>query len=593
MRSSAFFFLPILIILLLSQNEKLIAQGTDIRISVSSDNQYSCEIPSEKLLILPSDLRQFGGPAFWRGFFVFGDGNYYYYTGHMSRDEMPPVTYKITNSYLDTTDIGYDDSYLLVDHKTDNPPPSIIVNDLPPTILEPIPQSLSPVDLINVNDFSSNKSSALLSINTPSIDCKRVKLEHSHNFLEAEDYSVFILAYHLEKVDVKLFPDLKVKLLFFLEEPFDMDSILIHQPNYYLNKTPLPLQPIAKTNIITLSPASPFKYVLVYDVPIDDFEIDDPSDGEEEQRIMYYIKAASINSGFKDGEDYKFMVALATDYPIEDSVANNNHRSRCAGKNYNNEDDRFIMDYININGPSNYYNFNFSPLYKFHYLDADSIIVRSGKPKDPNGVEIKDICQCANGNFKVTFDLKFCNISHFPTSASGLFIEEVESPKVFTCFEPVQNTFGPDGFVLNPESCTGLGCQNCTSNITNCASYNFCDGCNAQYCVGYSPISTAGNMNDCHTFTYVAQTNRSGINKLIQGQGALKASVNFQETDCEILSTFSEQINPDSFPISNCLPAQSCSSCPVIRTPVPNWVPFAVAAVIILILIWIIVRFFN
>lgn len=572
-------FSIILLGLFVFQKSNLIAQDGPYSFTIpnAADNIATIQIPDAGLQPLSTLIPPPPDP-FYQFFLVFGDGNYHYSAGQMYPGTSTSSTvYSITNPYLNVNNIEYRAEGFAIDRKSNNPPPSKLIGVVQetPSPIAPTVGGTAPTDMVNVKDFPTNKSPAILDIKEES--CKRVRLEHSHHFLEQEDWSAFIMAYHpmLSDVDPNKSPN--EKLIFFYERPFK-NQVWIHEPNYSVNANPKQLYDPGTDKNSMNDPL--YANYIIHDISDIEFSFDNLTDGKEELRKFDFLQAEEPIMGFVDDRDYNFMVILATEDPSSSRD--------CAATNYA-EDASFVGNYIDLGDD---FKLTVPGLVDYKYIDADTIKVKSGKPKDPNELKVVSVCECPNGNYRVVFELEFCNISQFPTSASSLFIEEVGNTNYFTCFKPVSNDFGINEKVQEFSSCTpSQPCPKCNDNLnTKCAAYNLCTSCDAHYCVEYDEIYTSSHSpDDCHTFTFEAQTDQNGVFKLNSPQRAIKVTVNFHETDCEVLTAWSNQTDISVNTVRGCEPAQ-CTGCTRIGGGGPGVIFYGLTAVLLAAAAWLIFR---
>lgn len=449
-----------------------------------------------------SDDPNFVHPPHYQVFTMMGDGNFYW----NSHEIDPSGSYVYYHPYFpyQSSALVYDPVVLLIERKTDDPPPSS--NMVIPTGTISIPSvSSSPADFIH---FPDSTHPAI--IDAADFECRRVGLKHSH-YLEDTSWSAFILAHQPEKDGV---------LLFFFDQnagpPLFADNPATYGPRY--GNVDLP--DVAVSEAASVYGTGQYAKVLRYDIKSANLAIDNLSDGREEQRIFHYL--LSRDSIEKITTPSTYMVILAA----------TRQATNCSSPNFE-QDSSFVSGYVNpddltiSNGSQTYY-----------FVDADTIQLKHGDPKDPNSLVVTDICKCSNGKYRVSFLLTFCNISPVPTKSASLFIHDLAGK--FSCFQSNGTEKGYDPNVENN------GWNTCSAANNKCAVYDFSSGSEAKFCVGGYEIwlddETKLNGGDCVSFGFSAETDEAGLQSLLQ-DGALKACVNFHETQCELVCSYSEKLD--------------------------------------------------
>ena len=431
---------------------------------------------------------------------MYGDGNFYWNTGEIT----PPRSYNYYHTYLQgTSDLTYNPVVLLIERKTDEPPPSS--NMVVPTGTISIPTGSSPADFIN---FPTGTHPAMIDVVKT---CQRVALEHSH-YLEDGSWSAFILANY---------PEVEGVLLFFYDQNADPELFENTTETYGPRYGARDLPDGSTRENASIYGTGIYRKVLRYDINSNHLGIDDPSDGKEELRIFHYLLSTNDIETVTTPSSY--MVILAG----KDSTG-------CSSANYD-EDHDFVSNYVD---PGNLTISNGSETYFF--IDADTIQIKHGDPKDPNSLKVTKICQCDNGKYRVYFNLTFCNISPILTEGASIFINDPH--KKFRCYQSLGNEPGFDlqsgGAVQDWDACTEAN--------NKCSTYNFCNGCDAKYCVGGYRILLNDHTRlaggDCVSFGFSAETDAAGLDLLWQ-EGALNACVNFHETQCELVCSYSEKLD--------------------------------------------------
>ncbi|MEM7106089.1 MAG: hypothetical protein AAF502_23355 [Bacteroidota bacterium] len=537
----------------------------------ATNNDALVKIPDNVLPNTFSGTQNYLGTPYYQIFLVYGDGNYYLRAG-----EMRPSTgliYQDTNPFLSSgsNSIGYLSESLLASRKSDTPPPFWEPVDEMPSPVIPISSS-NPVDFININDSQQNKSQALIpEVNDITTDCERIALDHSFGYLEEEGTSSFIVAYHPIDDDYRTpVPGIKQEVLLFYSGSFNDPSVnqpQIHLPNYFPGSSPSALQ------ASSVDPASKylglgtgFQHALKFSVPESYFSIDNDVDGIEELRLFHFLEA---NPSLSTNSDYEFLALMVSEQP-----------NPCAASNFS-DDSGFIAPYVD---PASFklrvIQPNGMPLF---YVDADTINLKSGKPKDPNYLKIIDVCKCGTSdNLKLTFELQFCNISRYPTSSSTIYLKQQDrSLGKFSCFNPIVNksSFGISGKAFDRRECAAAAsgnCKDCTNKEKDCHIYDHDQHSRSEFCVEYDAIyKEKGQVpgENCHKFIFTAETNEDVWGAIIKGDfDLLEACVNFHETDCELVcSQIKETAIFSTTPIPNCSDKNvTCEDCDV--SPVmPCW----------------------
>jgi hypothetical protein len=449
---------------------------------------------------------------------------------HVPPTPTPPTApYAVPFQYLPTPN-AYDPVGVLIDRKTDNPPPPALWID---------PHFLGTVNITatsgHTGDFIDYTSYSPPLLNTsPNGSYERVKLAHSH-YIKNNRWSAFIQAF-------KPIPNMKGKLLFFFPEGFA--NTHTQGPKYGLvNLQPnSALQPQLARYFGTAN--ARYHDVLIYDIPDTFGNIDGLGDNlEEELRLFHFLQAP----GQIADPILPFMVMLVTESEPDQAQWGNLIQT-----NHNN-DFNFISGYVDPQSRTVTYNDHANPEIRYFYIDADTLQIAKGEPKDPNYLTVKQVCKC-NGSDKylVTFELRFCNVSTYTSKNAEIFVEDLTGGK-FKCFNSIPIGAGTDlgntGNILDGR-CLPVG--------PACSNIPYPRRRDGNFCLKYEAIfkdRTTTGFSNCHIFQFTAQTDADGL-KALTKYGAIRAGVHFRETRCELIYAYSDSATIDA----NC--RADCPRCP-------------------------------
>lgn len=545
----------------------MITLGQTILVSPSSSpDDYQAVFTITDLDSLEPNLPKYEVAPYYQMFFIYGDGNYYWRTKEMYPNASPPPPHESTHSYLNC-DGQYFPFAIAIDRKTDNPPPRqiIIVNDSSLHINPASP--FTPPDMINL----ANKSPALIDYIDPEnllTNPQRIRLDFSH-FFERGRKSSFIVAYHPILGDFPNRTPGNTRILFFPQFiALSADSSQTHAP-YYGIRSPgefsnAKIEPDSNYRDIPAMYEETKNNVLIYDIPGNNFLLDDWEDSIEELRIFHVVHSVG-----QEDSTYTFMAVLVSDVQPNQALAQSNYQV----------DSGYLENFVDPISQFSLYNESTHSVW--YYLDADTIQLRSGKPKDPNHLWVSDICKrsAKEDEFAVTFSLQFCNTSPIPSTSASVFIHDIDGDSDFYCIKPVEGKMGlgKSGNVVNPNTCGKQkrgACGNCHTLNNTCQEYNFCENCHAQFCLTYDAIAKERRSpgNECRTFSFTVCTNREGLRKLDH----LRACVTFHDTDCEqVCASLNKKSYPDLQPVLDridpviCEDPSICENCN--QQPKPRW----------------------
>ncbi len=501
---------------------------------------------------------------YWQVFWVFGDGNYYYRVGEMLPENSqypggsggPGVVYIEDYKYLLEKDLEYTPIALMIDRKTDTPPPPASrpiplhdPNDSNSTPLKTIQSGGNSKDLV---DYPS-VSPPLLNLNSPGFT-RRVQLGHSH-YLDSARWSAFIIAYY---------PETDGRLFFF--NPPGLDSVQTFAPNFdYQAPSGLSGGQISSipSSVYPSGVYGHYEGVTIFDFPnpvhedknLDEIDEVVSTDTMEELRLFHFMRLERLIE-----EDSTFLALWVANDPLSPEL------EALSVANFN-EDKDFLVDIIDNSNRT----FEVDDTTYF-YIDADTLRAKSGEPKDPNELKVEEFYYCNDDYTLVHFSLRFCNISPFPTTAASVFISSMVGDEIY-CFklDTVETGFTHRKLL-----------DACDASAIGCGGYGFCDGNTVQFDLQYEGIfkdrNTVG-FDNCQVLYFTAVATGLG-KKAIRDGGALKACVTFHETACELVCSFNEpapDLDEGTIP----------EPCPGCQPPQPPCWPWIVGIVVLVVgILW-------
>ena len=389
--------------------------GQSITSTARSNTEYKFEIFN-----LPDpDPNAVPGPSnypdrHYRIFYSFGDGQYVTSMSDMNQFH-PPTSASINNActneylYLGSV-VNYSPLALLFDRKTNNPPPPSMTYTMFPSV----PGVTVDIDgeAIPAPDPIHYAMPIIDMSDSPSF-CRRVGVDQTP-FLEDERWSSFILGYRP--------PDEGI-LLFFYKNIFLEDSIQVHRPQYGNYQSTETISVLPASTFIRSSPnfnKPIFDSVLIYPINQAESSLDVAGDyilngnpTPEELRVFELFKTDSLTQ-----DSFMFMSVLLKRSYEREIVG------ECTTSNWG-EDSSYAYNYItDPEDPLLFNNIAYS------YVDADTIKLKNGDPKDPNSLVITDICDCGGGDYRVTFRLRFCNENPYPTESAFIYIRDLTPNKL-------------------------------------------------------------------------------------------------------------------------------------------------------------------
>lgn len=493
------------------------AQEIDKAVAGNNEATFSISLlPSLDSIYDDSFLEEKPYP-YWQAFWVYGDGNYYYQTGEMLSENStlraadPGTVYPEIYNYILQSNLEYAPIVLMIDRKTDNPPP---LGARPIPLYDPDDPTSEPLrttadvgthdDLIDLSAVSP----PLLDLDSP----RRIRLAHSHYFIKQDRWSAFIIAYY---------PEVNGTVFFF--NPSSFDSVLTFAPNYSsFSPTEMIGGDIASASVGYSSGITDnYAGATLFEFPNDLHSkaplsvIDNPNDGNEELRLFHFLKSQGME--VRD----TFLAIWAAKGALPDTIAS------LADANFS-QDSVFLVNIIDDSGTDLTLQ---TPAGTFYYIDADTLLLESGEPKDPNELKVEKVIECTDDYYLVHFSLRFCNISPYPTSASSIFVSSLAGDDIY-CFQLQEDQAA--GFTHREQR------SSCDAVAIGCSSPRFCADDAVQFDVKYNPIlkdrNTQGYEN-CHTLYFTARATGEGLEALAAG-GAVRGCVNFRETACELVCSF-------------------------------------------------------
>lgn len=483
---------------------------------------------------------------YWQSFWVYGDGNYRYRIGEMLSESsalqaaVPGTVYPETYSYILQSNLEYAPIVLMIDRKTDNPPPPAA---RPIPLYDPAVPGSEPLRTIagggthaDLVDYPS-VSPPLLDLNSGSSE--RIRLTHSPYFIKKGRWSAFIIAYYPE-----------VNGIVFFFNPSGFNSVLTFTPNYS-SSSPSEMTggAIASTSGypsgITdhYAGATYFAFPNVAHRSDSLAAIDLATDSLEELRLFHFLEAQNAETEM-EMDSFTFLAIWASSSPPSGTV------QTAAEDNYG-QDAAFLVDIVDDT------DLTLDALGKtYYYIDADMLQLASGEPKDPNELKVEKVIECTDDYYLVHFSLRFCNISPYQTDSSSIFISSLAGDDIY-CFQLPEDM--PAGFARRERISI------CDAGAIGCSSPRFCADDAVQFNVKYDPIwkdrNTQG-YDNCHTLYFTARATGEGLEALAAG-GAVRACVNFRETACELVCSFNLperkekgfDRTPGSEPCKTCLKA--------------------------------------
>ena len=374
-------------------------------------------------------------------FIEYNDGNY-----HRGTDMKPPfnVNTNFKHDYLPSLSgsVNYSPSAILFDRKTDNPPPFYGYTAAHQIASFPIPSGSGALDPINypasVIDYTGDADY-----------CSALGMDYSP-FLENGIWTAFVLGYRPPPGNGALF--------FFYDDNKNQVGDQYEQET--TKKSKYGSNNFLNGNVVQLDvgpgyPNYDYDKVLIYFVQNGESTIDklgDNNRGPEELRIFHYLKSKNLIPGNLN----RFLAILTSSTDL----------GSCADFNLA-RDNAFITDYISYDRDRRP-RINFSD-YGYYYVDAVQHEIKEGDPEDPNELSVKDICQCEDGKYQVTFGLKFCNISPFPTTSSTVYLKDLRN--IYSCFGIPADSYNNSEVTVVPKQN-----QPCPENVSKCLSRNFNQG---------------------------------------------------------------------------------------------------------------------
>lgn len=520
------------------------AQMPEISKAVAGDNEATfgiSKLPNLDAIYDDHFLEEKPYP-YWQAFWVYGDGNYRYLTGEMLSESStlqaadPGTVYPEIYSYILQDSLEYAPIVLMIDRKTDNPPPPAA---RPIPLYDPADPGSEPLRTIaeagthaDLVDYPA-VSPPLLDLDS----IQRIRLAHSHYFIKQNRWSAFILAYY---------PEVEGMLFFF--NPSSFDSVLTFAPNYS-SSGPSEMDggdiaaisgsyPSGITSNYAGATVFRFPNLAHRGDPLD--TIDQPADSREELRLFHFLKSQGAEE-----DTLTFLAIWAADKPISEPY------QTIAAENFI-QDSAFLVNIIDDSGTDLKLQ---APNGTFYYIDADTLQLTSGEPKDPNELKAEAAFYCKKDYFLVHFSQRFCNISPYPTSAASVFVSSLVGDEVY-CFKLLEGE--ETGFTNR------VRMDDCDESDIGCTSTRFCADDAVQFNLKYTPIlkdrNTQGYEN-CHTLYFTAVATEVGIKKIMEG-GAVRACVTFHETSCELVCS----INAPASLESGTIP-EPCPDCPKVTTP--------------------------
>lgn len=496
------------------------------------------------------------GAPYQQLFWIFGDGNYKWDKGPYYPDDNS--TYTFAHGYLapDAQQFPYETALLVLDRKTDNPPPSRLT---PATVsitgTGPGGQDdyISHQYHIPILDFNLHPTERVGLINSHFVDPLPNDPNSGYYFIEDNSRTAFVLAFA---------PESRGKLLFFYP---DQDSGVDEFDN-----TPVTFKPrygsvslsgaVAKWSADQYEKVIPnprlFHKTLEYALAGEEYRIDITAGGnpKEELRLFHILQAKNI----QEDTNYPVMAMLVSDK--QDDWNNNGQANFTTGG-----DNSFASNYVDssngeVNGPAG----------KSYFVDAALINLKGGEPKDPNQLQVTNICRCgANQNdYLVSFELTFCNINDYPTQGANVLIKD--NSGLFDCFRLVDASGGDKAIEPMNNQTDGAvaqwpSCPKCTDG----SQYANWD---ATFCVNAYSLAaqTTSKDGDCAIFRFTARTNALGLNELLK-ENTLTACVQFHEVilKCETVCSGSRRLHcPDVVPRDSSSTAKDVNPKPFTSTAI-------------------------
>ncbi|MCO6490003.1 MAG: hypothetical protein J5I98_16445 [Phaeodactylibacter sp.] len=544
------------------------AQMPEISKAVAGNNEATfsiSQLPNLDAIYDDSFLEEKPYP-YWQAFWVYGDGNYYYQTGEMLSENStlraadPGTVYPEIYNYILQSNLEYAPIALMIDRKTDNPPPPA---GRPMPLYDPGDPTSEPLrtttdvgthaDLIDLSAVSP----PLLDLDSP----RRIRLAHSHYFIKQNRWSAFIIAYY---------PEVNGTVFFF--NPSNFDSVLTFAPNYSsFGPTEMIGGDIASASVGYSSGINDnYAGATLFEFPNDLHNkaplsvIDNPDDGNEELRLFHFLKSQGME------ERDTFLAILAAKDALPGTIA------PLADANFS-QDSVFLVNIIDDSGTDLTLE---TPAGTFYYIDADTLLLASGEPKDPNELKVEKVIECTDEYFLVHFSLRFCNISPYSTESSSIFISSLAGDNIY-CFQLPEDK--PTGFAHQEKM------SSCDAAAIGCSSPRFCADDAVQFDVKYNPIwkdrNTQG-YDNCHTLYFTARANGEGLEALEAG-GAVRACVNFRETACELVCSFNAPaVKGKGF--DRTPGSEPCKACLKVTPPTPpvRWYWLVAIIVVVVGIIW-------
>ncbi len=372
-------------------------------------------------------------PFFWT-FMIYGDGNFELFETKIKNN------FSFSHPYQYNTNGSANDSYpylaLLLERKTDTPPPSggyflpsAGAFPIPPPPYPPFgPSSPVPADISTSSPFPGFAPPPLIILNpnnklTDGVG--EVATGYSHwyrkdgllkKYLEEDKIVAFPIGY-------KPFVDGRRDFLVFyydddlnlLDEFNDLSMAgfplsygAIDPPHFDVKNN---ISEMQSTNAFT-SNFNQFEKMLVYEVDAnyEKFNINSPG-SPSELRWFPLLKSNDLLNA-----SYKFLAVLYGD--IKSGDLYNLKKGILGGGS---EIPEYYID------TATHENFGFR--------DANLFTVQAHEPEDPNKLKIIKICKCGIDNYKITFDLEYCNEAEFEKATGATIVLEDNPDCILDCFE--------------------------------------------------------------------------------------------------------------------------------------------------------------